>query len=425
MHFRLGPKTKWLIGVLVAVLSLVAAALPAYWSWLCRSQGQFCERSAFPLRNDVASTNTINRRLQSKGGRQQFRGISVREAGYWPFENRYDVVASFANGDERVIDSVSIDRVDDIVDVIDGPAFLYASSTEAEHAFIRGYFADTKIVKRQFQFHSYDYKRGFIMLSNLAFENTNTRLKLDISTNASFEINNNKFIRVDKYYPGDIKGITLYLDLDRTFHIEKAYTRAILDRYTQSQKSYAACIENAKDNATKDGELFHCYRSQLELSGDNFSATEILEWRATDRELNPVDRVLCNQSGQARKDDTGRRIVVSCNNKFRGQNETSSTLSIYAPPVRQEKTLFFGGSCRNIVIFDAKFVDDYTIDMELTTECNSLEINNQAFSVPTMLASQSAVEPNGDRERTESYRLKLNDRWQPVSFKPRAELIKP
>lgn len=398
-----------LYSLLVATISVIIPAVLAYWSYQCRSTGRFCEGSpAAPAANDTVRAGVVDR-LSSSEGLQSFKGLTIRRAGFWPFGKRFDVVAIFKDS-ETAIDSVPADDVDDIFSVQNNSvaAFLRSSQPESE-ARITAYFPPL-LLKRTFSFGSPFSSTGTdIKIANLSFDLDRKELFLDVVTKASalrINDNDNTIFYIGKNAGFTTTyGATVAVELTDDFHVKKAYDVANRFAFEKSQLEMADCKKKASDQARHPGSLYACLQEQGEDLAVRDRTLKIFEWDGS--RLNEVATQASCSNCYWKVDEDHQTMFVITDHQH-DFNHVNTWLSIIRKPFEIERTLFVEGECKEFFPYEPAYLDDYTVRIQLTTDCSAVTISNRAIAF-------RSPDQKGQKI-TEYYLLRLDANGLPVSL---------
>lgn len=408
-----------LYSLVVTAISVIIAAAPAYWSYECRSAGRFCEGSAAaPTISETVRSKVVDR-LASSEGSQNFRGMTIRRAGYWPFGKRYDVIAMFTDG-EAAIDSIPANAADDILAVQNNSVAAFWRSAQApvagsdadidNEAQITAYFPPL-LLKRTFSIGpTYGNSGGGIKISNLSYDANQKRILFDlVATDSALRINsnnNNSFYIGQRIEFKTLVGATIAIELTDDFHVKRAYDVANRLAYEQSQQEVEDCKKSASENKNAlPGYLFACMQEQ----GDDFTVRDrtlkIFEWDGS--HLNEVATQRSCTSCNWTLDKSHKTMFVTSDHAY-DYRRVNFWLSVFQRPFELERTFFIKGDCAQFFPYEISYQDENTIRFQLTTDCSTVTISNRLISFrPTDQKGQKI---------TAYYLLKLDAHGLPLSL---------
>ncbi len=412
-------KGKWLsVSEILAAIAIIVAATPAYWSYECRSTGTFCEGSFAAPTITEKKKDVVLAKLEANGGEQNFDGLSIREAGVWPFAKRYDVVASFKDGTEVAVDSFPVDQISQVL-IADKNSLIAVVGRESEASEVKvtAYFPSFKLAKRIFEIAAAFHSGGSIKVSNLTFDASEKSLTMDVvSPSPWLVINNNKSTQFSINHSDADSGpfgATVTVELTDDLHVKKAYDQTNRVAFEKSQEDVANCKKSALGDADlTEGTLVPCYKVQDESLNLRSAALLVFEWKAG--QFHQVERVTCD-SCYWNYDGANKTLFVTNDRSFtysqkRGSRQADLWLSIIRVPFNKERTIFVRGDCKGFNVYEMAYADDLTIRFQLTTDCATVTINNTRFDIRP--AERKGIEV------TQIYRLKLDRDGLPVSLGP-------
>lgn len=164
---------KW-ASLAVGLFTVLLMALPTYWSYQCRSTGNFCEGSfvAPDIKSVVAKNQEIfEERISSSLGEKNFKGIRFRKQGHWFFREHLEVIAQFKDQKPLIIDTLDVDLDDVEITYEDSnkAALVSISSIDTlkPKAEIFAYIPLKNVLKRHFKIQCNSH--GKISIQNLSF----------------------------------------------------------------------------------------------------------------------------------------------------------------------------------------------------------------------------------------------------------------
>lgn len=380
--------SSWQLWELIAAITSLAAVIlavpPVYWSYLCRSHGEFCEGSfAAPSVTDE-SKDRLDRRLTSLEGQVSFDGLAIKRRGVWLFGHRLDVVAKFKDGSELTIDVLPAETK--MTEIYNAPTYAAAVIPEIEdgqkgRSVITAYFLQSGVTKRTFAVQcAQDEIRNVhtVSISNFAYLPAMRRMLFDvISSCRSISLNANAEIDLRKrdWDTTPPFGSELRVELSETLHLAAAFTETQEREYLDARAALAQCRDRAIVQADKiAGELWACYQSRSDKVGARVSKVTIYEWDSG--ALNEVDSIYGNNSIMKSKH---KMTIFAVNN---GIVEKTSAINIIKKPYERERYYRFEGECKQIYIWQPDYTDDGRhIEFELDTDCNEITVNDRNFSI--------------------------------------------
>jgi len=405
------PETISLIVALTSIFGLLIAATPVYWSYLCRSQGQYCEGSITPPGFTNENKDEFIARISSPDGKAKFSGLQIKERGNWLFGARADVVAQFHNDTQLVVDTFPNAGDFEILNNLDDnvAAILAEKSPSGALATITVFFPNQQLTKRVFELgcarHS-SSGQDFIRVSNLAYTAQNRSLVFDVQTScAAVAVNNNLSGRAQRYnFDRAPFGATFVLELSENLQVAEFTSTLDKSEFTKSEDAFLACKKRAKDNHGKvEGEVFACYRYRAAANGDG---AQLVIFRRSNGELNEAGSTTCSDGVYWSKDPGGKYIFSTCTQRF--ADSASLGLQIFGDPLEEEKYYYLEGKCKNIDLWRIRFADDKRIVLfELATDCREIVLDDKAYRIRS-----------ADGRTRQMFSLYLDSNWMASELRP-------
>lgn len=373
------------------VLAIIVAAAPVYWSYLCRSSGQFCEGSVAAPIITSQNTDTLNKRLATVEGKASFDGLLVEKRGNWIFGSRYDVTARFKDGSSLVVDTMPDDfnTIEVVNDNSDKMSAVVASGSDIDDlSLITAYFTEERLVKRVFVFScggSGGVQSKYITLRNLDYSLKVRRLTSDISTSCkSISVNSATQLELAEYASQDGPyGYNVILQLTESAHLDAMYTKKAEEEFKKSEQKYVECLNGITAASQKlDGEVWACYKYRSYIDTKNISVLKVFEW--SNGELKEIGSRHCQDGVYWTGGSNRKAIFASCSSRSYGEHPVSSLdISIFNKPFDRENYFSFEGACNELNAWNMQFVGqgDSSIKFEFVTNCSEIAINDIKFPV--------------------------------------------
>jgi hypothetical protein len=394
-----------------AVVVAVLAIPPVYWSYMCRSSGKWCEGSLVSPRADSDTREQVAKQIASDKNGSAFLGLQVRSAGFWPINDRLDVVAKFDDGSETAIDTMPPTVAYEVHATPDRAFVGVASTSEHPQASrLTAYFPFSGLTKRVFDIAP-SYGEGLVALRSLTYQPEKKRIVVDIKSPTVYvKINDNKNFALGhtRYSTdGSDYGATVAIELSETLHVRSAFTVENEERFAQSEKAFNQCRTDAESRQHNDGDVELCERSQDSNLARIGGSLSILNWQGG--KLVEVATNTCGEGSYWMRDPSKKAAYVTCDISGSMTGSSVTWLSIYRPPFEEETYFLNASSCDELSLYDirAKATGDYVF--QLWTNCAKVSVNDKAFDIE--------LPPDGNKLRA-MYVLELDEHQIPQALKP-------
>lgn len=409
---------KW-ASLAVGLLTVLLMAVPTYWSYQCRSSGNFCEGSF--VAPDMKSVVTKNRvifeeKISSSLGEKEFEGIRFRKQGHWFFRERLEVVAKFRGQKPLIIDTLNVD-IDDVeisyekgnkAAVISIPSFE-TSRPEAE---IFAYIPVKNFLKRHYKIKCNSY--GKISIQNLSFSLVTKKIFFDLSTSCKplnvtggFSLLQGENFEIEKMNIifGKVTETSVTLNLSETYNVLSALTKHEIMQIksvsrASANKLFTECVNKIKSRPfKKEGELFGCYNLKNNENFTTFVVT-IFSWK--NRKLIELET---HHADSFTKDPKGNVIFTTDHDVTSISDLKFITLNIHKAPFSNQKRYTLRGECSRMLIAPVKFIQiGRFVLFELLTDCTHIWINGTRYSTGFMKTDRSEY-------IQKIFRLELDANW--------------
>lgn len=384
------------IGLLIAFFALLVGAFPAYWSYLCRSQGVYCEGSIAGPQSISRNLEGVTERISTEAGRKTFQGLFVADGGFWPLTHRRDLVARFAGEPDVVIDTFPYGE---------GEATIYNNDREHIVAIVRtptlgggtsvsAYFPAANLAKRSFEIGcAYGHlKDKAVRVSNFAYLPESRRVIIDVSspcedlslsTGQSFDLRRSLFrsTSLDRAP----YGATVAISFSTTLHVVSAHAVHLEERRKEALRDVNVCKEHYQILSDRvEGDLWPCMSNQSEDLSSPRRQLEI--YRNSMNELKLVGHDNCNMPFWHLGRDR-RAVFVTCDQETLDKAKSDVWLSEYRSVSTgvSEATHFMKGNCDHLAGYDFEDSSDgSSLDFRLETNCAEVDVDGKNFSIPLM-----------------------------------------
>lgn len=370
-----------------AVVGIALTAAPVYWGYMCRTSGTWCDGSIVPPRTSDDGRKAVADRIASDLGGKAFTGLSVRQAGFWPFSTRLDVVANFQGDKEIAVDTLPDDASNFQLFQDQNLAFAGLVVNKRTAAFIISYFPHSRFAKRVFEFWHHGASKIEISISNPAYVESKRRIVFDIRSSYPWiTVNNSQStqFKLSGYSTDESFGGTIAMNLSDTFHVNSIYPVSNEEKYAKSEMDFESCKAGIAVTHQEDGDLSACQRNQTSDLNAEGRALTVFEW--SNKKLNAVADQYCDLPYWV-LDPSKKEMFSTCDQSARshryGEKEHSSTwLSVYKKPF-DEITYFFDGDCKDLSIFNIRKNGNSALVFELQTDCKAITISDRIFELPS------------------------------------------
>lgn len=394
-----------------AVLVAILAIPPVYWSYMCRSSAKWCEGSLVSPRTDNETRERVAKQIAGAENGTAFLGLQVRSAGFWPFNDRLDVVAKFDGGTETVIDTMP-------------PSVSYEAYATPDRAFVgiasislhpqasrlTAYFPFAGLTKRVFDIEP-GYGEGVVAVRNLTYQSEKKRIIVDVtSPNASVKINaSTKFAIASTLFgrPESSYGATIAIELSDTLHVRTAYALENEARYAQSEKAFEECRLKAEASDHNEGDVVICPRIQDSDLTTFAGSIAILHWHNGRLEEAAVDS--CSRFPYWVSDPSRKAAYVTCDLTSITPDRSDVWLSVYRPPFKDETYFFKAMSCDGLSLFDIQSNGGRGYKFQLSTNCPKISVNEKTFDVEL---------PGDGSKLSAMYVLEVDEHQIPQALRP-------
>lgn len=400
------------VAALTGVLGLLIAAIPVYWSYLCRSQGEYCEGSVSAPGAVNDNKDKFLSRVSSPEGLAGFERLLIKERGSWLFGFRADVVAQFKDGSQLTVDSFpSVGGIEILNDLEDQVAVIISKGPpDGGLARITTFFPNQQLIKRVFDIACatpFSSDGQYANISNLTYSGTDRSFIFDLQTSCAWiSINHNIETRVSKFTSDKPPyGTNLVLQLNSNLQAASLLSARSRELFLKSENYFKSCEKDMRESPSKsEGELFACYKHRAD---PNLELSELVVFQWKDEKFKELDSSSCSDGVYWTKDPSGKQIFSSCT-MLKTDTKTTLGLSVFSEPFNVEKYYHFEGECTAINVWQMKLgANDHSILLELATDCQEIVIDDKPIKIRSGAGKTRAI-----------YELVLDRHWLVESFSP-------